>query len=248
MDYDTRIEQLERLVAELSEQQKKDRLEIERAQAAAEVQTLMGKYALYYSAQQYYKCAELWAKRDDSSVDVGGGACIGYEDAVAHDYSKDRIDPDGRLRVHTFSSPAVEVAADCKTARGTWISPGIDTDVNEDGTMKCEWCWIKYGVDFIREDGKWRIWHLTAYGLFHSDYYTSWGDKSEQALRKGPPQSSGKDPAAPKGGGGPGPNARRGPERDDWTYYKTRRPKLEPVPPESYGTWDDVEGEGYLHL
>ena len=22
------------------------------------------------------------------------------------------------------------------------------------------WCWCKYGVDFLKQDGEWRIWHF----------------------------------------------------------------------------------------
>lgn len=34
----------------------------------------------------------------------------------------------------------------------------------------------KYSVDFIMEDGEWKIWHMTIYPLFQSEYGEGWAD------------------------------------------------------------------------
>ena len=61
-------------------------------------------------------------------------------------------------------TPVIEVAGDGKTAKGIWYSIGIGVrpNVNSDGTYtkSTSWMWEKYAVDFIKEDGKWKIWHL----------------------------------------------------------------------------------------
>lgn len=246
MQYEERLLALEVSVRDLKKQLSDAQLETKRAKAAVEVQSVLGRYSFYYMAQMYTECAKLWAKREDSSVDVGGGPGIGYEDAICGDYSPERIDPDGLFRIHALCTPVVEVAADCKTARAVFISPGIDTEVS-DGKASCKWCWIKYGADFIMENEKWYIWHLTAYGLFHTDYYTSWGDAEPKPLRREIPLDADGNPASPPGDKHGGPKRKRGPQRDDWTYAKDRRPVLDPVPPEPYKTFSDV-GTGYLHM
>jgi hypothetical protein len=119
----------------------------------------------------------------------------------------------------------IEVAADGQTARAVFFSPGVDTNPREGGTVTANWCWIKYGTDFIKEDGQWKIWHLSAYGLFNTDYYQSWADKEVGPLRRTFPDGSQS-------------------ARDDWNYAKDRLPVLDPVPPEPYNTWDDV-ANGY---
>jgi hypothetical protein len=66
--------------------------------------------------------------------------------------------------MHTQETPVIEVAGDGKTAKGLWYSIGIGVraNVNSDGTYtkSTSWMWEKYAVDFIKEDGKWKIWHL----------------------------------------------------------------------------------------
>ena len=43
--------------------------------------------------------------------------------------------------------------------------------------MQSFWCYEKYGVDFIREDGAWKIWHMHVFYMFRSPY-DSWWTKS----------------------------------------------------------------------
>lgn len=64
--------------------------------------------------------------------------------------------------IHTNTTPIIEVAGDGKTAKGIWYSPGIGlsaringTDISYGGTF----FWEKYGADFIKEDGEWKMWH-----------------------------------------------------------------------------------------
>jgi hypothetical protein len=72
----------------------------------------------------------------------------------------------GEWASHTQSSAIIEVAGDGKTAKGIWESPGLhmqaqiaDGKVNKQGG----WFWEKYAADFVKEDGKWKIWHIAMY-------------------------------------------------------------------------------------
>lgn len=233
---------IEEKLAELDAKIEEYNLAIHRAQAFGEILSVVGRYAFYYSAQKFNECAKLWACRDDVLVDIGGGAeFIGYE-SVCRNYSDDNPLPVGLFRIHTFSTPCVEVAADGKTAKGVWFSPGIDTDPptpSSNGKGSSKWCWIKYAVDFIFEDGKWYIWHFRSYGIFHCDFYQSWADKEPTPLFRdfdmmaNPPQSE-------DGAHMPPPlEPDRINPRHDWTYASDRRPELDPAPPEPYETWTE---------
>lgn len=79
----------------------------------------------------------------------------------------------GVMNLHTLTSPLIEVAEDGKTAKGVWVSPGIkshETDFNH----QAYWSWSRYGVDFIKEDNKWKIWHLLMCGMFRTPFEKSW--------------------------------------------------------------------------
>ncbi len=61
------------------------------------------------------------------------------------------------------TNPIIEVAGDGKTAKGMWNSngPGLNTSVR-DGKLVVSgmWFWRSYYVDFVKEEGKWKIWHI----------------------------------------------------------------------------------------
>jgi hypothetical protein len=77
--------------------------------------------------------------------------------------------------IHTQTTPIIEVAGDGKTAKGLWYSPGImaNTVINN-GKVEVSggWFWEKYGVDFIKEDGEWKIWHI---GMYYDPTPPGWG-------------------------------------------------------------------------
>lgn len=72
----------------------------------------------------------------------------------------------GEWASHTQSTPIIEVAGDGKTAKGIWESPGLHMTAQiADGkvTKQGGWFWEKYAADFVKEDGKWKIWHIAMY-------------------------------------------------------------------------------------
>ncbi len=65
--------------------------------------------------------------------------------------------------MHTSTTPLIEIADDGQTAQGAWYSPGMGIMPNiVDGKVKLTpvMFWEKYGGDFVKEDGVWKIWHL----------------------------------------------------------------------------------------
>jgi|WetSurSiteA1Bulk_404760.scaffolds.fasta_scaffold14996_2 hypothetical protein len=116
--------------------------------------------------------------------------------------------PVGSMGIHLNTTPIIVVAGDGKTAKGIWYSPGPifsytgqkDKDGNDlaGGSVFFE----KYGVDFAKEDGEWKIWHIQMY----YDYVFSLGsDWTKPGARSG---------GAP-GGGAPSGGAPAGGQRGD---------------------------------
>jgi hypothetical protein len=100
--------------------------------------------------------------------------------------------------MHTQETPVIEVAGDGKTAKGIWYSIGLavrgSVDENGNTSVGTGWMWEKYGVDFIKEDGGWKIWHLI------------------NLMDQGPAESQGQDgmAQAPGGQGGMPPGGQGG--------------------------------------
>jgi len=109
--------------------------------------------------------------------------------------------PKGTMGIHLNTTPIIEVAGDGKTAKGIWYSPGPifnytgqkDKDGNDlaGGSVFFE----KYGVDFAKEDGEWKIWHIQMY----YDYVFSLGSDWTKPGARGA--------GGPGGGGAPGGGA-----------------------------------------
>ena len=53
----------------------------------------------------------------------------------------------------------IELADDLQTAKGMWYSQGSKADVTESGPVSY-WTFGVFCVDFVPENGAWKIWHL----------------------------------------------------------------------------------------
>lgn len=65
--------------------------------------------------------------------------------------------------MHTSTTPVIEIAGDGQSAQGAWYSPGMGILPQfVDGKLRLQamMFWEKYGADFVKEDGVWKIWHL----------------------------------------------------------------------------------------
>ncbi len=85
--------------------------------------------------------------------------------------------PFGLSYMHTLTTPVIEVAEDGDTAKGVWISPGYITMPTME-KLQAYWHWDRYGVDFIKEDGNWKIWHFFVGREFTTPYEKSWVDSA----------------------------------------------------------------------
>jgi hypothetical protein len=207
---------------------------VARTEAYIEIQNVMSAYAYFHSASRHKEAAELFAlDTGDVWAEMTWGRYCGREGILKlylgyHVY----IDGDkiGKMHIHTLSQPMIEVAADCKTARGIWVSPGHETgSFVKPGQLEAYWCWMKYDCDFIVENGLWKIWHLRTPGIMMTPYDTPWTKPVFESGVGGPPMPERYYPdEAPIG--------------QNWEYATDRvYPSNDPEPPVPYKTWADLK-------
>jgi len=168
--------------------------------------------------------------------------------------------PVGSMGIHLNTTPIIVVAGDGKTAKGIWYSPGPilsftgqkDADGNDlaSGMMFME----KYGVDFVKENGEWKIWHIQ---MFYDYVFSIPGDWSKPGARQqgqggapggqqaaAPPGQEGRgdasadQQAAPPGDNRPAPTRENPIQYEQWS--PTRVSSITPRLPEPYYTFSET--------
>jgi len=188
-----------------------------------QIQNVMGRYEYYHVSNLQEETVSLFSKREDVKVEI---ANLGIYDGQAGlkrfflGANLKHTDPHvaGNMFLHTLTTPVIEVAGDGKTAQGVWFSPGIESSPERGD----EWCWVKYGIDFIQENGTWKIWHFRMYHIFKC------------------PPTKGPSEAEPKSRVAMSPEI--APDRsnaEEWIFSKTAVFENVPEPPIPYETWDD---------
>ncbi len=160
-------------------------LSLFRLRAARECENLAGRFAYFFTASQTHKLAALFARRSDLRIEMPWGVYNGA-DAAERCFERDmtdrdstdaqRIDEDvrGRLVMNDTTSGIVEVAGDGDTAKGLWMFPGVEGYKLENGP-EAFWNWSFLRIDFVFEDGAWKIWHLTDAACYNTPYFEDWG-------------------------------------------------------------------------
>jgi len=142
--------------------------------------------------------------------------------------------------IHTQTTPIIEIAGDGMSAKGMWYSPGISIEgemVNGRLESSGGWFWEKYGVDFVKEDGKWKIWHI---GMYYDPTPPGWGNRGGPG---GPPPADEGDENLQTGEQQQTmqmvPPTRANPDPyTGWT--PTWVPRMQPALPEPYYTFSET--------
>ena len=175
---------------------------VQAAKDRGEVANVFATYQYYHSLIYDGKTVEeIYAQHQPDVRHDWGGVLEGLDELRR--YYVDRPRYNGKLICHFLANPVIQIAGDGKTAKGYWIAAGHEctpyperpkiTGPDGDpvgprlegpdkyGIYKfCHWVWNKYGVDFIREDGKWRVWHLRTSGMIRTHFSMDWIDFSLQ--------------------------------------------------------------------
>lgn len=166
---DEKIKQLEAQIAELRER-------VSRQEDIEEIRNLMGKYEVWHVPNKVTETWKLFAmKTPDVSAEIADwGVYVGPESIKRLYEEVHKVPYAGTMHEHYLTTYVIQVAKDGQTAKGIFFSPGHESWKTSKDERYATWVWGKYGCDFIKEDGEWKIWHLHWYTSFRCDFYKSW--------------------------------------------------------------------------
>ncbi len=149
------------------------------------IQRLQSKYAHYLFTQRYDRivdeCFALHA--DDVTLEFSdSGVYRGLESirAVYRDFEAAKRRIPGFFILHMAVNPYIEVARDGQSARSHWLSPGAVGSNSSAG-----WVWGPYYIDYVTEEGEWRILHSNLVPLFRNRYEVSWAEAKDHGSVRG---------------------------------------------------------------
>lgn len=209
---------------------------LDRLEAVQEITNLMGRRAYLHSAGfNDRELKECWsAERDDIAFEAEDWGVWDGRELITKIYIDENpfpSDTKGLLIEHTLTTPVIEIADDGLTAKGVWISPGHETFPIVPGELpKPHWSWGRYSVDFVKENGRWLIWHLHVLTTFRTPFDQSWVDSAVQRPDYFPQEGDTME--------GMTPPSR--PVTFNQPYHPDVTPAYQPVPPDPYRTWADV--------
>lgn len=158
----------------------------EKYAALHDCENIIGRLFYYSSTFDAQDILALWADREDATLEFPFGGYRGIEGVKRYylDVMGDRSDAAqyenlrGVMCVSLLENEIVQVAEDGRTARGVWLSPGIETYGRsvrfEECTGRGFWTYGKVAADFILEEGQWKLWHLRWYLVFRTEYHNDW--------------------------------------------------------------------------
>lgn len=157
-----------------------------------EIQKVQAKYAHMLFTQRYDRIVdEVYAhKSPEVSVEFSDSGVYRGLESITRLYAafeQTRQIP-GFFIMHTMSNPYIEVAADGLSARSHWMSPGATGSNTNAG-----WVWGPYYVDYVKEDGHWRILHSNLAALVRTRFDVSWANATDN----GTVRTLGLEPDAP---------------------------------------------------
>jgi hypothetical protein len=137
------------------------------------IQKLQSSYVHRLFTQRYESIPELYAKNAPITVEFSDSGLFEGQESVRRLYEafgQTRETP-GFFIMHLAVNPYIEIAADGMTAKSHWLSPGAS---NSPGGSS--WIWGPYYVDYVKEDGVWKIQRSNLVPLFRNPYRYSWGE------------------------------------------------------------------------
>lgn len=183
---EARIARLESLLARAEN-------EAARARAWGEVENLFSRYMYLHNAYRDEEIIDLWVKKGTPGIHAqytNAGVYTTWESVTT--YHRGRPSPVGKLLFHYTTTPVIEVAEDGQTAKGVWIMAGLESGLTDPevaagmpdfmyspGEVRgkkvwAHWVWCKYALDFLKQDGEWRIWHFRCYEVARAPFEENW--------------------------------------------------------------------------
>ncbi len=157
---------------------------VQRLEDTIEIQKLQSKYIHYLFKQCFDRIVdECFAKNlADVSVEFSdSGVYRGLESvrALYRSFEATKAIP-GFFILHMTVNPVIEIAKDGLSARSHWLSPGA-----AGSDTSAAWIWGPFYVEYVKEDGRWRIAHSNLVPLFRNRYETSWAQATDHGTVRG---------------------------------------------------------------
>jgi hypothetical protein len=138
------------------------------------IQKLQAQYVHSLFTQRYENIPALYAQNNpDVRVEFSDSGVFKGIEGVRKLYSafaKTRNIP-GFFILHMAANPYIEIANDGVTAKSHWLSPGASNSPSGSS-----WIWGPYYVDYVKENGEWKLLHSNLNPLFRNPYQYSWGE------------------------------------------------------------------------
>lgn len=205
-----------------------------------EIKNVASLHEYYHTALMHAEeLRDIWSKRDDITWTNNTDKYIGqasmkrfYVDGLP----KDRA---GAMWYHMLTTPVIEVAGDGRTAKGIWMSFGSVSGAMFNQPPGAQWTQEKYGMDFIKEDGHWKIWRLRTYVDFYTSIDKNWLDPKQNLAA---PQEQAATGTGVRAEPGVSFDDMKPDERGNYYegYHLKRQPALEPKLPVPYCTFKDT--------
>ncbi|HXX44495.1 MAG TPA: nuclear transport factor 2 family protein [Candidatus Acidoferrales bacterium] len=157
---------------------------VQRLEDTIEIQSLQSKYIHYLFKQRFDRIVdECFAKNlPDVSVEFSdSGVYRGLESvrALYRSFDVTKTIP-GFFILHMTVNPVIEIANDGLSARSHWLSPGA-----AGSDKSAAWIWGPFYVDYVKEEGRWKIAHSNLVPLFRNRYETSWAQAPDHGTVRG---------------------------------------------------------------
>lgn len=158
---------------------------LEQLVAARAVENIINRYEILLGQGYVTEAYKLFSRAPDVQADVGFGLYYGpagmerlfinlHGDLVG-DQAKGGAKP-GAFYVLENTTGVVEVAQDLRTARGMWFGAAFSTPGSPKDGFSARYGMARRAVDFIFEDGEWKIWHYFVYGMLYAPVGMSYTD------------------------------------------------------------------------
>lgn len=167
------------------------------------VENVFNRYMYLHNAFQDEQIIDLWVRRGTPGIRArytNAGQYTDYDSVMR--YHQGRPTPVGKLILHYTTTPVIEVAGDGETAKGVWIMAGTESGLTdpeiarEFPEMYCRdevqgkkvwahWVWCKYAIDFLKQDGEWKIWKFRCYEMARAPFEENWisfAEKNQRAI------------------------------------------------------------------
>lgn len=175
-------EETKKLIDTLRSQNEEREKMLEKRLARIEIENLMGRFAILYSAGQYGCLTDFFAdteqiylQRSDVGVYEGKAAVTGYFKNL-----EEKALP-GSFRMMNLTSPVIQLAGDGKTAQGMWYINGLEALKNPGAPEEPAadlWINDKLAVEFILTKKGWKILRMTICEEMRGLFHKSWGEYS----------------------------------------------------------------------